>query len=179
MATTQWPPYGLLNLERLLGELADAVREQGERSDDEQIWLTRFLVVRSCGYLEQVVHECSLAHITARSGGTARAFALSWMARSRTPSPENLSLLLGRFDANLVDEFSDMLDDNDGELRRDLSLLVSRRHGIAHGLNDGLGSRRALELVDVAKYVADWFVLRLNPDAARMSLKTARRDAGT
>ncbi len=171
----RWPPYPLGSLEQNLDALANAVRIQGDRTDDEQIWLTRFLVVRSCGYIEQVAHQCTIAHIEAKSGATVRAFALSWMSRSRNPSPENLLQLLGRFDTNLMNEFTEMLDENDSELRRDLSVLVVRRHGIAHGLNEGLGSRRALELVAVAKYVADWLILVLNPDFARVSLTAGRR----
>jgi hypothetical protein len=160
-----WPPHGLANLERNLVELAASVRTPPEaRTDDEQIWLTRFLIVRSCGYLEQVMHECSLQHLERRSGGTARSFAMSWMSRSINPSPDNLLTLLGRFDHTLQVEFRSLLDDDNGHVNHELSALVTRRHGIAHGLNEGLGSRRALELVDVAQQVADWLILRLNPE---------------
>lgn len=171
-----WPPYGLSNAEKSLDDLADSVRHPPQnRTDDEQIWLTRFLIVRACGYLEQAVHQAALSHLEARSGGTARAFALSWLSRSRNPSPENVLQLLGRFDASLREEFLEMLDDNGGELRRELSVLMGRRHGIAHGLNEGLGSRRALELVAVAKQVADWFLLVMNPDVSRVALRRGQR----
>jgi len=72
----------------------------------------------------------------------------------------------------MADEFERLLDDNDSELRRELAILVAKRHGIAHGLNDGLGSRRALELYGVAKYTADWLILTLSPDPARGSSYT-------
>ena len=65
-----------------------------------------------------------------------------------------------------------MLDDNDAELRRDIGLLLARRHGIAHGLNEGLSTQRALELMNASLYVADWLILRLNPDASRQALKS-------
>jgi hypothetical protein len=165
-SSTQWPPWEVTSLEKQLDRLADAVRTQGDRTDDEQIWLTRFLVVRACGYLEQAVHETVLGHITRRTAGTGRAFAISWLSRSRNPSPDNLLEMVARFDGALEAEFSEWLDDNDSELRRELSLLVHRRHHIAHGLNEGLGTQKALQLVDVAKQVADWFILALNPDAA-------------
>lgn len=174
MSKHPWPPRQLASIEAGLDQLASAVRAQGSRTDDEQIWLTRLLVVRACGYLEQVVHQCSQAHIEQRAGGMVRSFALSWTTKSRNPSSENLISLLGRFDANLQAEFVEMLEENDFELKRDLGSLLHLRHGIAHGLNEGLTTRRALELLSVAKYLADWFILVLNPDAPRAALKTGR-----
>jgi hypothetical protein len=53
--------------------------------------------------------------------------------------------LLGRLDANLHDEFETWMDEDDQSVRRDLSAAVSRRHQIAHGLNEGIGEQRALE----------------------------------
>ncbi len=172
MASTPWPPGRLLSLEAQLDALVDAVANPGNRSDDEQMWLTRFLVVRACGYLEQVVHEVSIAHVTATSGGTARSFGLSWLGRSRNPSVDKLVTLIGRFDAELQSEFERWLDADDGHIRRELSLLVQRRHDIAHGLNEGMGSRKVVALAKLAKDIADWFILELNPDA-----KSRRRGA--
>lgn len=164
-ARKSWPPYGLSNLEKNLLDLADTVRSPPDsRSDDEQIWLTRFLVVRTCGYLEQVMHECALQHLEEKSGGTARSFALSWMSRSINPSPGNVHTVLGRFDLEMQLEFQALLDDDNGHINRELSALVNRRHAIAHGENEGLGPRRALQLVEVAREVADWLIRRLNPE---------------
>lgn len=164
MARLYWPPQDIRPLERSLDDLAESVRNPPkERGDDEQIWLTRFLIVRSCGYLEQVLHECTISHLQFVAGGTARSYAMSWLSRSINPSPENVVRTLGRLDMNFADDFQQWLDDNGGELNHELSALISRRHGIAHGLNEGFGSRRALALYDIAKIVADWLVLRLNP----------------
>lgn len=170
MARLAWPPPDLRPLERSLDDLADSVRDAPkERSIEEQVWLTRFLIVRSCGYLEQALHECTTSHLNYVAGGTARSYAMSWLARSINPSPDNVLKTLGRLDMSYAEEFQLWLDDNDGELNRELSALVSRRHGIAHGLNEGFGSRRALDLYVVAKSVADWLMLRLNPAPARGS----------
>lgn len=164
-ARKAWPPYGLANLEKNLVSLADSVRSPPDsRTDDEQIWLTRFLIIRSCGYLEQVMHECALQHLEQKSGGTARSFAMSWMSRSINPSPDNLNTLLGRFDFSLQVEFQALLDEDGGRINHELSALVTRRHAIAHGQNEGLGSRRALQLVEVAQSVANWLIRRLDPN---------------
>lgn len=171
MTTEIWPPWNVTSLERQLDSLAAAVRTPGDRPDEEQIWLTRFLVVRACGYLEQAVHEVVIGHLRSRSAGMIRSFSVSWMSRSRNPSPENLLEVVGRFDTSMQHELEQKLNADDGMVRRELSLLVHRRHHIAHGENEGLGSRKALDLVDLAKDLADWFILALRPDATTRQLR--------
>lgn len=158
-----WPPPRLALLERQLDSLAAAVGQSDEREIDEQIWLTRFLIVRACGYLEQVVHETVMGHLDAGSWGTANSFVMSWLDRSRNPSVDNMSRIVGRLDASMQDELEDLLADNDKYLSDRVHLLVGRRNQIAHGENEGLNSNKAIELVAVAKQIANWFILRLNP----------------
>ncbi|MFI9485359.1 HEPN domain-containing protein [Promicromonospora sp. NPDC052451] len=161
----RWPPPDLLSLERSLDELAESVRERpAHRTVDEQVWLVRFLVVRSCGYLEQVMHRCAMGHLQELSYGTARSYSLSWLSRSINPSVENIRTTLGRFDAGFVEEFELMLSEGNGELGNDLGALITKRHAIAHGQSDGLGDRRALDLYEMAKKLADWMIRRLSPD---------------
>lgn len=161
----QWPPISIPVLERELDRLAEAVMAGDDRELNEQMWLSRFLVVRACGYLEQCVHLIVGDHVQENSWGTVRSFAISWMPRSRTPSAENLMEVLGRLDASLQEEFEVLLADNDGELRQRLALLVGRRHQIAHGQNEGMGTQSALDLYRAAKTISDWFVRRFAPYA--------------
>lgn len=161
----RWPPPDLLELERSLDELASSVDERPEhRTIDEEVWLTRFLIVRSCGYLEQVMHRCAMGHLEANSYGTAKSYSLSWLSRSINPSADNIRSTLGRFDQGFVDEFDRLLSERDNELHNNLSALVAKRHAIAHGQSDGLGVRRALDLYASAKTIADWMIRRLCPD---------------
>lgn len=92
-----------------------------------------------------------------------RAFAHSGVERGKNPSAENLIQLLGRFDQSLSDEFEAFIGEEDELIRRELGFMVDRRNKIAHGLNEGLNSERAVALSEVAERVADWFVLKLNP----------------
>ncbi|WP_152552332.1 HEPN domain-containing protein [Actinokineospora spheciospongiae] len=164
----QWPPYNLKALKNGLDSLADGVKNQPkERTDDEQMWLTRFLVVRICGYLEQVVHETLREFIEAKSGGLARTFALSWIEKSRNPSPDNMVGLVGRLDATLGESLQALLDADDKDVLRELSLLLDRRHKIAHGLNEGMNTRKALALKEVVEKVAEWFFSNLDPTIGR------------
>lgn len=166
MKQRPWPPYNLQSLETQLLMLAESVSSRpAQRSDDEEVWLTRFLLLRAVGYLEQVVHDCIRGHLEASSYGTVRNFSMSWMDRSRNPSVENLLLVLGRLDFNLREDFERWIDEDDQLLRRDLAAAVARRHQIAHGLNEGIGRSRALEHVTRLRELADWFIRNLDPNA--------------
>lgn len=160
-----WPPQHLGRLEQQLDQLAKAVEDGSERDIDDQAWLTRFLVIRTCGYLEQVVHETVVAHLQEMSFGRAQTFVMSWLERSRNPSIDNMTKLVGRLDPNLQEQLQELLDADDKKLLRNIALLVGRRNQIAHGENEGMGSKSALDLMLSAKIVADWFVLRLDPYA--------------
>jgi hypothetical protein len=163
MGSRRWPPWAIKSLEQGLDRLATAVQSNPKRDIDEQIWLTRFLVIRACGYLEQVVHECVTGYLQLRGGGPAQAFSLSWLNKSRNPSPTNLLEIVGRFDESWRHDLDMLLNADGNHLNNELSMLVARRNQIAHGLNEGLGSQKALELVDTAKAVADWFIRQFDP----------------
>lgn len=178
-SATTWPPRNITGLELQLNLLAEAVSHPPDsRSDDEKVWLTRFLLVRAVGYLEQVVVECFREHIQQRSYGTVRSFSISYLDRSQNPSIDNLLSALGRLDARLRDEFEEWIDEDDQLLRRDLAAAVARRHQIAHGLNEGIGPQRALQHVENLTSVADWFIRKLDPHPqARPSRQFGSRGA--
>ncbi len=161
----RWPPTSVLSLKQSLDELGDIVATVNREGDahGEASWLARFLVVRSCGYLEQVILQAGLALTHERSGGPVRSFSLSWFPTHRNPSPEQIVEWVGRFDSEWSAELREILDAEDEEIQRELSLLVDRRNRIAHGLNEGIGVRKALDLKETATTVADWFLLRFNP----------------
>lgn len=57
-----------------------------------------------------------------------------------------------------------MLAEQDELLHRELSFLLDRRNKIAHGHSEGITVRKALDLKRVAVQIADWFILRFNPN---------------
>jgi hypothetical protein len=163
-AKVQWPPWGLTSIKYSLDQLADSVRNPPDkRTDDDHAWLTRFLVVRTCGYLEQVVYEAARSYVSEKSFGLVRSFASSWLARSRNPTPENMLELVGRFDGQLQGELGTLLAANGDHLHREISYLVDRRNRIAHGLNESVNPRKALDLLVDAQTVATWFLINLKP----------------
>lgn len=160
-APTQWPPKLVSSLRRNLDDYADFVRDCAD-SDTLQ-HLTRLLVVRSCGFLEQTSFEVARGYVESRSGGLSRSFALSWLERTKNPSELNLMELVGRFDESIKFNFDAFLHANDDYLSRELHFLIDRRNKIAHGLNENLNREKALTLKDVSVTIADWFITHLDP----------------
>lgn len=158
---TTWPPYQVERLRVALEELGATV--ESTRDSDILSWLTRMLVVRSSGFIEQTSREVFFGYIDDRAGGLVRAFGQSWLDRSRNPSPDNLLGMIGRFDHALKVEFEELLEDDDQRLRRELAFLVDRRNHIAHGLSEGINRDKALALKEVALEVSEWLVLKFNP----------------
>ena len=158
---TSWPPLQVTRLRGALDELAGTVEET--RDLETLTWLTRMLVVRSSGFIEQTANEVFRGYIGARSGGLVRAFGHSWLERSKNPSPDNLLDMMGRFDHALRVEFEELLEQDDQRLRRELAFLVDRRNHIAHGLSEGINRDKALSLKGVAIEISEWLVLRFNP----------------
>lgn len=156
-----WPPYQVERLRVALEELGATV--EANREPDILSWLTRMLVVRSSGYIEQTSREVFRGYLDARAGGLVRSFGQSWLEKSRNPSPDNLLEMIGRFDYTLRTEFDQLLDFDDQHLRRELSFLVDRRNHIAHGLSEGINRDKALALKRVSLEVSEWLVLKFNP----------------
>src|SRR5438034_3271720 len=123
---TAWPPIQVSRLREALEELGSSVASM--RDPEVLPWLTRMLVVRSSGYIEQTSREVFWGYIDTRSGGLVRTFGQSWLAKSRNPSPDNLLEMIGRFDYNLRSELEELLEFDDQRLRRELAYLVDRRN---------------------------------------------------
>lgn len=158
-----WPPWIVTSLRNNLDDLSLIVRDARGVEPEVLAWMSRMLVVRSSGYVEQTANAVCVGHVEHKSGGPVRSFARSWLERTRNPSPEALAELVGRFDISYQEDLLNLLDRDDQRLRRELSLLVDRRNKIAHGFNEGVSRDKAMALKDVALEIGDWFILRFNP----------------
>ena len=158
---TAWPPNEVHQLRRSLEELGELVKST--RDTESLPWLTRMLVVRSSGYVEQTCKEVFWDYIEDRTSGLVKSFSHSWLDKSRNPSPDSLLAMIGRFDLKLRDEFSHFLEADDQRFRRELAFLVDRRNHIAHGLSEGIHRGKSISLMEVALEVSDWLILKFNP----------------
>jgi hypothetical protein len=159
-----WPNLHLQNLRRQLESVVELVHEPPRDQQDEVTGaLSRFLVVRTAGYLEAVVDECCKSLITSKSAPTVASFAGSWFGTGRNPSPTKLLELVRKFSNEWEVDLRGILDADDEYLRRELELLVAKRNKIAHGLSEGVGARKALDFVPCVVKVAEWFILSFDP----------------
>src|SRR5271170_4167695 len=107
MTVDRWPPLEVGRLRKNLDEICQLVQNPQydiDRNLDVHQALCRFLVVRSCGFVETSTIEVCRAYVSARSGGPVRSFAHSWLERSGNPNPDYLGTLVGRFDAAMSEE---------------------------------------------------------------------------
>jgi len=162
-----WPPRQIARLQSQLNELAHLASTTSD--DDARPFLARLLVIRSSGYLEQTAFEVFRYYISACSGGQVKSFAHTWVEKTRNPSAHNLEEMVGRFDAEWREQFGAFLDDQDERLRRELAFLINTRNQIAHGLNEGIGLQKALQLKGVAIEIANWIVAQFRPHGTRLT----------
>ena len=113
--------------------------------------------------MEQSVYEVVRSYIEAKSGGPTRSFAMSWIERTRNPTPENLGDLVGRFDQVWKDQLQDLLEADDQRLKRELAFLIDRRNRIAHGLSETINRTKACALKDISIELVEWFESRFDP----------------
>lgn len=159
-----WPSLELQRLEKGLDDLVALVsRREPELGDETNAALARFLVVRICGYIEQVSEECCRAYLTSKSHPRVASFGQSWFGRGRNPTPDSLVQLVNRFDGEWAESLQNLLDKDDELYKRELAFLVDRRNRIAHGLSEGVGTRKALDLVEVGKEIGQWFITTFDP----------------
>jgi hypothetical protein len=152
------------NLDRGLKRIVALVEYPSSNEPDQVTQaLSRFLVVRTCGHLEKTVQECFRTYVENKSFGRVRTFSQSWLARINNPEPDRLLELVGRFDSKLGQDLRALFEANDFELKREISLLINKRNAIAHGESEGIGSRKALDLLRYSRMVTDWFVLNFDP----------------
>lgn len=169
----RWPPLEVTQLHQKLHALAEMIQDLMRRDEEEVAnELARLLVVRSCGYLEQAIEICTREHLTARAAPTARSFAASWLGKGANPHPDFLIKYANRFDASWGEEIEHMLWADDELLKREISFLVNRRNKISHGASEGVGVRKALNLLEYADQLSDWFIEKLNPYSHQTTRQT-------
>lgn len=161
---TRWPPPELAQIETALTSLKSDL-EDALRGDNDALarWMTQLLVIKSAGYIEQVALLAARAHISTLGWGTVRSYGLARIERFFGPKPEDLLQFVGRFDAAWRAELESLLDDDDQELRREISALLSARDQIAHGRSHNVGPVAAFRFHSAAETIAAWMQLRLNP----------------
>jgi hypothetical protein len=159
-----WPPHPVqISRERLVGLKGDLEGLDDETSDNIRNALARFLTVRACGHIEFLFDECLATYVESNSHPNVAVYVRSGLFTGRNPRPDALVKRMSRINTEWSQELSILIDENDELLRREISFLVDRRNKIAHGQNEGVRIRKALDLADHALNIGDWISERLDP----------------
>jgi hypothetical protein len=142
--------------------LEELVNSQ-DPSEPASAELSRFLVIRTCGYVEQSVDECCRSYLKSKSDPRSASFGESWLGRGANPNPDSLIKLVKKFDRAWAEDFETLLSQEDELLKRELAYLVDKRNRISHGLNQSVGQRKALDLVPLSRQVTRWFITQFDP----------------
>ena len=54
--------------------------------------------------------------------------------------------------------------EDDQKLWDDIAFLVDRRNRIAHGMSEGITVRKAIHLAEQSQDIAEWLIMRLDPN---------------
>lgn len=158
-----WPTQELSDSRRRLLELRQTLDELPRDSADVEAALGRFLVIRTCGHLEFTFEETLCRIAEEQASPRVAGFVRGQYFRGANPKPGRLVSEVARFDLVHSERLDSMLRENDEALHRELEFLVDRRNKIAHGQNEGIGRRKALDLAATGVQIADWIVSELAP----------------
>jgi hypothetical protein len=159
-----WPSLTVVNLRRSFDTLVALVRSRDTSHEPEvTAALARLLVIRTCGYLEQISEEACRAYLRSKTRPQVSAFGVSWLGRGVNPTPDHLVSLVKRFESRWGDDLQAVLDADDQLLNREIAFLVDRRNKMAHGGSENTSTAKALQLAEYANRVAEWFLVKLDP----------------
>ena len=134
-----------------LKEVQDCLRNLDvEQPDAVSRALSRYLTVRSVGYLEAVRDD--LADLYAAATGNARLHRriTHHLRTGLGVRPDQLLTFVGSFEGQWRDSLESLLDADDQVLRNQLGAMVAARKKIAHGDGEQVTAGRALGWADAA-----------------------------
>lgn len=158
-----WPSLELKQSRDSLLELRALVALGSAEDASVLAQLARFLTIRSTGHVEFTFDKCVQHYAEAKSHPNIVRYVTSSLFRGKSVRPNILIERMDDVDATWAVELTDFLKLDDEQLYRELAFMVDKRNRIAHGQNHGLGTKKAIDLCDVAVAVADWIVKRMDP----------------
>lgn len=120
-------------LQKLINVVQDYKNSgESEMDDDIENYLTRFLVIRACGYIEEVYRRSVCWYVEYRSRPGIRDLVFNAkFSRGANPTRDHIKRTLKDLDPVLENDFLALLGDNDS-----LKSLVETRNKVAHGQSD-------------------------------------------
>jgi hypothetical protein len=146
--------------------VAEVQRRRRQPNDPvEEAWLdgisvdlSRYLVVRSAGFLEEIRDEAAADFTHRASSAKVLAYVRTTIGKGGGVSPGQLETFMNNFDVAMGKSIKDALSANNNILSSRLGTLVKSRKQIAHGQGNNVNESRALVGCETAVTVADLVV---------------------
>ena len=158
-----WPTLELQNSKKKLKELIDLLDEFGNEPPEVSSELARFLVVRSTGYVEHLFDTCIQCFAEAHSHRFVARHVESGLHKGRNVNPDTLLKRIKPFSDEWHKDLEEYLDADSGHIKRELKFMVDRRNRIAHGMNESINRRAALDLAKIALDLGDLLMDIMDP----------------
>jgi hypothetical protein len=147
--------------------VAEVQRRRRRPSDAvEEAWLdalavdlSRYLVVRSAGFLEEIRDEAAADFTHRVSDPKVLAYVRTTIGKGAGVSPGQLDTFMTSFDVAMGKSVKAALNASNGILSSNLGSLVKSRKQIAHGQGDNVNESRALVWCEAAVTIADLVVV--------------------
>lgn len=149
-------------IRRLRRELEDLINraERVDEADELSADLSRYICVRTVGYLEQSIAICGRS-VLSEAWGASQRFGLSWLNSSFNPRSDAIVSFVRRFDDGWATELEQYLAED--EIGQRINALLGIRNDIAHGKNQGVSRVRALEYFIFVSELVDRLLDRFEP----------------
>lgn len=157
-----WPPQAV-SQKRVEQRQLYQVVENFDGPSEVQIALSRFLVIRTAGYVESVRDELASAHAERTAAPRVHHRVRQSLSSGLGVKPKQLEDFLGSFDREWRSTFSNRIDAGDMRLRNNLGALVSDRGKIAHGHGEQVTIRKALTWADSAEEIVEMLITIMDP----------------
>lgn len=157
-----WPTLPMQTARNRLEDLSQRL-SNSSGDPDTVADLSRFLVVRSTGYVEYTCETCIRHFAETHAHPAVARHVVSGLFRGRNPKPDVLLDRVGSLDRSWAQLLEEYLNADDGKVRRELEFMIDRRNKIAHGESESVHRRKALDLAGVALGLGDCLTVIMDP----------------
>ena len=162
---TAWPPVSVVQRKIDLKDTISVLKNlPTDASDALTTALSRYLVIRSAGYIEAVRDDVADLYSGTKSSEEITRRIRHSLRKGQGVTPIQLLDFVKSYSANWYNELDQLLCDEDNELKDSLGALVSARKKVAHGDGEQVTASKALKWSTTALTIASWLVQRFDPN---------------
>lgn len=133
-------------------------------SDTVHVALSRYLVIRSAGYIEAVRDDVADIFTSQQSSPEITRRVQHNLRGGQGVRPSQLLEFVKSYSPVWYEELDSLFRENDNALKEALGALVSARKKIAHGDGEQVTMSKAIRWAESAQTVSKWLTDRFDPN---------------